>query len=91
MLIDLLPKVVIPAKAGIQFSSGSRVAFHLPGMTILLPKMSNSVSSPAEPGVYLKDNYLLYWIDGISHFTPFFASSSSNSFLIAGSSSSYSI
>ena len=33
-----IPKVltvVIPAEAGIQFFSGFRVAFHLPGMTIL--------------------------------------------------------
>jgi hypothetical protein len=44
---------VIPAKAGIQCLSGFRVAFHLPGMTILLPKMSNSGSPPAKPGVYL--------------------------------------
>ncbi len=27
-------------------------------MTILLPKMSNFGSPPAEPGVYLRDNYL---------------------------------
>jgi hypothetical protein len=33
-----------------------RVAFHLPGMTILLPKMSNFASPPAEPGVYLDAN-----------------------------------
>ncbi len=39
--------------------SGFRVAFHLPGMTILLPKLSNFASPPAEPGVYLRDNYLL--------------------------------
>ena len=38
-------------------SSGFRVAFHLPGMTILLPKMSNCASPPAEPGVYLDANY----------------------------------
>jgi hypothetical protein len=38
-------------------SSGFRVAFHLPGMTILLPKMSNYASPPAEPGVYLDANY----------------------------------
>ena len=46
---------VIPAKAGIQFFSGFRVGFHLPGMTILLPELSNSGSPPAEPGVYLSD------------------------------------
>ncbi len=34
--------------------SGFRVAFYLPGMTILLPKMSNFASPPAEPGVYPK-------------------------------------
>ena len=36
--------------------SGFRVTFHLPGMTILLPKMSNFASPPAEPGVYLDAN-----------------------------------
>jgi hypothetical protein len=40
-------------------SSGFRVAFHLPGMTILLPELSNSGSPPAEPGVYLDANYRL--------------------------------
>ncbi len=34
-------------------ASGFRVAFHLPGMTILLPQMSNFASPPAKPGVYL--------------------------------------
>jgi len=38
-------------------SSGFRVAFHLPGMTILLPELSNYGSPPAEPGVYLDANY----------------------------------
>jgi len=41
---------VIPTKAGIQLFSGFRVAFHLPGMTILLPKMSNFATPPATPG-----------------------------------------
>ena len=55
--LSQIPILVILAKAGIQFFSGFRVAFHLPGMTILLPKMSNLASPPAEPGVYLRDNY----------------------------------
>jgi hypothetical protein len=38
-------------------SSGFRVAFHLPGMTILLPELSNSGSPPAALGVYLSSNY----------------------------------
>jgi exodeoxyribonuclease VII large subunit len=37
-------------------ASGFRVAFHLPGMTIPLPELSNSGSPPAEPGVYLNAN-----------------------------------
>jgi hypothetical protein len=43
---------VIPAKAGIQKTWIPAFA----GMTILLPKMSNFASPPAEPGVYLRDN-----------------------------------
>jgi len=38
-------------------SSGFRVAFHLPGMTILFSELSNSGSPPAEPGVYLSSNH----------------------------------
>jgi len=49
---------IIPANRN-PVSSGFRVAFHLPGMTILLPQMSNFASPPAEPGVYLGDNYIL--------------------------------
>jgi hypothetical protein len=58
------------AKAGIQFFSGFRVAFHLPGMTILLPKMSNSASPPAEPGVYLDANYRIRRISVSSGLSP---------------------
>jgi hypothetical protein len=65
---------VIPAKAGIQCLSGFRVAFHLPGMTILLPKMSTpySIRGPGHsPGVYLRDNsereVFTYFLTGMIH------------------------
>ncbi len=56
MMIYAVPNVVIPAKAGIQSCSGFRVAFHLPGMTTVLPKTSNSVSPPAKLGAHLRAN-----------------------------------
>jgi hypothetical protein len=67
--------LVIPAKAGIQFFSGFRVAHHLPGMTILLPKMSNFGSRPAEPGVYsrllenAREFYVLFGIISLPNCT----------------------
>ena len=65
----LLPSFLRKQESSI--SSGFPVAFHLPGMTILLPELSNSGSPPAEPGVYLGANYeYARWMDENVDFPP---------------------
>jgi hypothetical protein len=42
--------LVVPAKAGIQFFSGFRVAFHLPGMTTLDSRNCQTLGIPGRAG-----------------------------------------
>ena len=58
-IVQSLTKVlnaVSPAKAGVQAIPGFRVAFHLPGMTILHAETVKLRESPDRAGGYLRAN-----------------------------------
>jgi hypothetical protein len=51
---------VIPAKAGIQSFSGFRVAFHLPGMTILYPGTVKLWEAPSLNPLFPSESTLMF-------------------------------